>query len=350
MKYLSITIILIALVVCAEQAIANASDLYYPEIASRWETVSPRNAGFDPQKLEKVTKYAKKQKSSGVIILYQGRMVTEQYWDTTPKGWENTHYKNLLIEMTSDGRAIEDVASIQKSIISFLAGVARGKGKLDIERPVSGYLGTGWSKAALSQESHITVRHLMSMTSGLSITLDFQTPAGSEWKYNTRAYSKMIQVLESATGMTISQLTADWLTRPTGMVESRWVLRHWRQDHHDANTIGFAGSARDLAKFGLLVMANGTWMGHPILEDPGFLQEALRPSQDLNHNYGLLWWLNSEKMYPDLPKDTVIALGAFSRIVAVIRSHGIVAVRIGNQAETGFVRTFTRLVYDTVLK
>ena len=240
------------------------------------------------------------------------------------------------------------MASIQKSIISFIAGVAREHGKLDLNRTVSSYLGTGWSKASLSQENKITVRHVMSMSSGLAVSLDFQSPAGSIWKYNTRAYSKMIPILEAATGMSISKLTTDWLTKPTGMFDSRWVSRQWLQDQHDANKIGFATSARDLAKFGLLVLANGTWDGHAILKDPKFLHEALKPSQDLNRNYGLLWWLNTKKMYPHAPRDTVFALGAFSQIVAITWSQRLVVVRIGNKAEGNFGRTFTKLLYAAV--
>jgi CubicO group peptidase (beta-lactamase class C family) len=88
-------------------------------------------------------------------------------------------YQGFLIETTSDGRTIEDVASVQKSIISFIAGIAREQGKLDIDQPVSSYIGTGWSKASLSQENKITVRHLMSMSSGLAVTLDFQDLFGN---------------------------------------------------------------------------------------------------------------------------------------------------------------------------
>ena len=46
----------------------------------------------------------------------------------------------------------------------------------------------GWSKAAHEQEQKITLLHLLSMTSGLSTEMEYETTAGSKWLYNTPAY------------------------------------------------------------------------------------------------------------------------------------------------------------------
>ena len=47
-----------------------------------------------------------------------------------------------------------------------------------------------------------------------------------------------------------------------------------------ANTIGFATTARDLARFGLLVLAQGSWNGRDLLQNAGYLGRMLKPSQD----------------------------------------------------------------------
>jgi len=340
MKTLSVLILHIVLCVMAGHSMANASDLYFPS-AHQWETVSPESVGINPQRLKNIVDYARQQNSSGLVMLYKGRILTEQYWNIPLQKKEP--YQRFLVDITSDGRTIEDVASVQKSIISFIAGMARELGKLDIDQPVSGYIGTGWSRASLSQENKITVRHLMSMSSGLGVSLNFQAPAGSIWEYNTRAYSKMVPVLEAATGMSISTLTRDWLTTPTGMNDSRWVSRQWLNDSHDANMIGFAASARDLAKFGQLILADGTWNGHAIIKNPRFLFEALEPSQDLNPDYGFLWWLNTGNKNQDIPGDAVWALGYLDRFVLIIPSKRFVCVRIGNKAEKNFRLKFSKL-------
>ena len=344
-KYLSIIMLSITLLIVANPTSADPPNLYFPPDKGKWVTITPQEAGCNSQKLKTAIEYAKKQKSSSVLILYKGCILTEHYWNVTPQLWERTHYKNLITGMTSDGRMIEDVALVQKSVVSFLAGIAREQGKLDINRTVTSYLGSGWSKASPEKENKITVKHLMSMSSGLTKSLEYQNPAGSVWKYNTRAYSKMIPIVEAAAGMDIHRITSEWLTKPIGMNESRWVTRHWLQDHHDANRIGFATSARDLARFGLLVYANGIWNGKAVEKDPGFLNEALKPSQNMNPNYGFLWWLNNRNMYPHSPKDTVMALGSHSRILAIIPSQKLVVVRIGNKAKGNFGKEFLKLLH-----
>ena len=340
MRHIFLCLIGFALLLIPIHISADSSGLYFPT-TSKWETISPEKAGIYPERLQKVIEYAKKQNSTGLIMLYQGRILVEQNWEIEVN--EREWYQNLLIETTSDGRTIEDVASVQKSIISFIAGVARDKGKLDVEQAVSGYIGSGWSRASLSQEHRITVRHLLSMSSGLTNTLSFEASSGTIWKYNTRAYSKMVPVLEAATGMDISILTTDWLTKPTRMYESRWIHRSWFNNSRDANKIGFTTSARDLAKFGLLILANGTWDGHAIIKNTKFLLEALEPSQNLNPNYGFLWWLNKNNLSPYMPRDAIFALGHFDRIVLIIPSKRFVAVRIGNKTEDDFLKKISRL-------
>jgi CubicO group peptidase (beta-lactamase class C family) len=61
-----------------------------------------------------------------------------------------------------------------------------------------------------------------------------------------------------------------------------------------ANALGFATTARDLARFGLLILADGQWQDKPVIADREFLHAALRPSEKLNPSYGYLWWLNGQ--------------------------------------------------------
>src|SRR5262249_43615011 len=154
---------------------------------------------------------------------------------------------------------VEDVASIQKSLVAFLMVMACERGLPAYDQPVSFYVGPGWSKATPEQESVITVRHLLTMSSGLNDSLVYDAPAGTQWFYNTGAYSLLPRMLPTITGTDLQSLTASWLLAPVGMRESHWVDRPWARGMEAANTMGFATTARDLARFGLLVLAEGTW-------------------------------------------------------------------------------------------
>jgi len=347
LKILNLPVICAVLIFQANFVFADSSGLYFPPVKGVWETAPSNESGWDFAKLNTAMNYAGEQNSSGVVILYRGRILAEQYWKLKSVEDGGSLYKYMLVGTTSDGRALEDVASVQKSVISFLAAIAREQGKLDLDRTVTSYIGNGWSKASPKQESSITVRHLMSMTSGLNHSLHYMNPAGTVWEYNTTTYSMMVPVLTKVTNMDIKELTHKWLTSPVGMRESRWEPRKWLQNQNAANTMGFVTSARDLARFGLLVLAEGKWNGLAVLKNSKFLFEALQPSQDLKSSYGLLWWLVNRSWFPEAPDNAVAALGMLSRIVLIVPDKQLVIIRLGDQTNSNkriFRRKFWTLI------
>lgn len=331
MRIISVTVICIVFLLKYDVAFASLSGLYFPPMNGKWETVSPDEIGWNAAKLKIAMEFAAVHNSSGVIILYRGRILAEQYWKVKSAEEKRSFYKNSRVGTTPDGRAIEDVASVQKSVISFLAAIAQDKGMLDLDRKVADYLGWGWSKASREQEANVTVRHLMAMNSGLNQALKYNFNPGRVWRYNSRVYSVMVPVLTKATNMDIDQLTHRWLTAPTGMCESRWKPRGWVRKHYDANTLGFTTSARDLGRFGLLVLAEGKWDGQAVLKNPRYLREIHQSSHTSKPSYGLLWWRVNRSWFPGAPDDAVAALGKLSRIVLIVPSQQIVFVRIGDQ-------------------
>jgi CubicO group peptidase (beta-lactamase class C family) len=318
----------------------RADSLYFPPHTGEWARVDPAGAGWNRQALDAALDFAGRFRASGVVVLLDGRILAERHWP--PPSAER--YTRMLAGKTSAGHAIEDVASVQKSVVAYLLGIAEGQRQVDLSAPVDRYLGKGWSKAAASAESAITVRHLMTMTSGLNDSGVYQQPAGQAWRYNTGMYSKLIGVLEKAAGADIGTLTRQWLTGPAGMADSRWMRRPWSAGNEAANAIGFATTARDLARFGILIQAGGTWDGKDLLRNPGYMARMLAPSQDLNPSYGLLWWLNGQarvqrpaearskpgSLIPGAPSDLWAAQGALDRKLYVAPHSRLVVTRLGD--------------------
>lgn len=341
-------------VLCGVCTGAAGDGLYFPGADSGWSHITPAEAGWDAAALDAALAFARERNSSSVIVLLKGRILAEAEWQPAA----SPRYARMQAGKTTDGRAVEDVASVQKSVVSFLAAVAEEKGFLDSSAPVDRYLGEGWSKAPREREAAITVRHLMSMTSGLNDALDFQQPAGTVWRYNTGAYSRMVGVLEKAAGRGIHEITREWLTSPIRMSDTKWVPRRFAASMDAANSIGLATTSRDLARFGLMILAKGTWDGRKLLKDRELLKNALVPSQELNPSYGLLWWLNGQEsvvrgargrgragsMIPSAPDDLVAAQGALGRKCYVVPSLGLVVTRLGDEPGEDFNEEFWTLL------
>lgn len=331
--------------------VAPADGLYFPSDNAQWETTDPAAAGWNVEALEAALDYAGAQRSSGVVILLRGRIVAERYWDVeTPP--DVIDYSGLIAGRTAAGQVIEDVASIQKSVVAFLVGIAERRGLVAIEAPVSTYLGKGWSRATPEQEGQIRVRHLLSMASGLNEDLTYKGTPGELFQYNTPAYSRLVPVLEEVTGRDINTLTSEWLTERIGMRDSRWWTRPGEVMVPWANVIGFVTTARDLARFGLLMQGGGVWAGEDLLRNPDYFERMLSPSTEANPSYGFLWWLNGGSRWimgrnnteardgaliPAAPEDLYAGLGSLGRKLFVVPSLDLVVTRLGDDPpETNF--------------
>jgi CubicO group peptidase (beta-lactamase class C family) len=310
--------------------------LYFPPATGdAWETVDPATVGWDVALLEEALTYAESKSSTAIVILFRGRILVERYWN----GW--------------DLHRAEGIFSSSKSFTSTLIGLLLQDGSLQLDDPVIDYLGVGWTTAPVEKEALITVRHLLTMTSGLDDQLAYEADAGTTWYYNTNAYHQLFGVIAAASGMTRDQFAETRLHAPLGLRDTTWQPNR------------LTSSARDMARYGLFIQAHGSWDGTPILTHPTYLDEALSRSQDLNHGYGYLWWLNGQDSYllpgpnpgvrtgplmPDAPADVVGALGAGDKKIYVAPSAELVVVRHGGPtgepalAASGFDNTFWQML------
>ncbi|MEZ6022585.1 MAG: serine hydrolase [Hyphomonadaceae bacterium] len=268
-------------------------------------------------------------KSTALIVEQGGERLLERYWTLAEP---SQHFELLGGDTLADGRTCEDVASVQKSVIAFLAGIAITEGKMALDAPVSDYIGVGWSKAPADREAAITIRHAMAMTTGLSTALEYEEPAGARWEYNTNAYATVTRALVQATGRELNDLTKAWLTDPAEMHETEWRRRTWHQAEYDANAVGLFTTARDLTRFGQVVLAGGRWGDRVLLDNPAYVKAMLSPSQTRNPGYGLLWWTEPP---PSAPPDLVAARGTLHRYLFVSPSRELVVTRLGDEPPQG---------------
>jgi len=308
----------------------------------------PAKAGWNPAGVAAVLDYARAQKSTGFMIVQDGKVLAEENW---PLPADAAQFKaNFTYGTARDGALLEDVASAQKSYIAMIAAATIDRGYLDIGNKVSFYAGLGWSKATPVQEAAITVRHLMEMNSGLTEALTYEAEPGTKFFYNTPAYAIMKPVLEGATLSALEDLTTRFLTGPAGMAETAWRKRPG-VFAASGNPTGLVTTPRDMVRLGQLVLAGGKAQdGRQVVSkaqlDALFVRTATNPA------YGHLWWLNGGPwrlapganpkrvegmLIPAAPSDLVAALGAQGRKVYVVPSRKLVVVRMGqNPTDAGF--------------
>lgn len=332
MQFLRATLLSFLLTINTFYLFSQTPPLYFPPlVGTNWQTTPPASLGFCPERIDSLYHYLEATNTKSFILLKDGKIVLERYFGT----------------FTQD--SLWYWASAGKSLTAFLVGQAQEEGLFSIDDPSSDYLGDGWTSCTPAQEGAITIRHQISMTSGLDDTpvttdpdpsdctdpacLQYLAAAGTRWAYHNGVYHLVHEVIEAASNQSINLFTKTRLFDKVGM-KGLWI------DHI------MYGRARDMARFGLLTLANGVWNGDTLLHDQNYLYNMSHPSQTLNPAYGYLWWLNGQSSYmvpglqfqipgkliPNAPDDMFAALGKNDQKIHVVPSKGWVVVRQGNDA------------------
>ncbi|MBL7925990.1 MAG: serine hydrolase [Bacteroidia bacterium] len=308
----------------------KAQSLYFPT-QNNWDTIAPASLGWCQPYIDTLYNYLEQNNSKAFIVLKDGKLVLEKYFGT----------------FTAD--SVWYWASAGKSLTAFMVGIAQQEGYLNITDTTSKYLGAGFTACTAAQEDAITIKHQLSMTTGLDdgvpdnyCTLDtcliYKAQAGSRWAYHNAPYTLLDSVIETATGQSLNSYTASklGLTGISGLFLPSGF-----------NNV-FYSKPQAMARFGLLMNANGVWNGNAVLSDTNYFNQMINTSQNLNQSYGYLWWLNGKAsfMLPQLqftfqgnlfshaPADMYAALGKNGQIINVVPSQNLVVIRMGNAPYT----------------
>jgi CubicO group peptidase (beta-lactamase class C family) len=326
MKHLFILVLLLL-----STSLLKAQSLYFPPLSgNQWETINPAELGWCQDSIEALYTMLDQANTKSFIVLKDGKIVLEKYFDT----------------FTAD--SFWYWASAGKTLTAFTIGLAQEQNIINVQAPVSQYLGTGWTSAPSDKELQIKVWNQLTMTSGLDDSytnndctepqcLQYLADAGTRWAYHNAPYTLLHAVVDS-TGTTFNNFYLTQLRNKIGM-NGLWIPIESYNKVYFSNT-------RSMARFGLLLLNRGVWNNDTILHDTDYFDAMTNTSQDLNLSYGYLTWLNGKSSYmlplsqtvisgaaiPDAPDDMIMALGKNDQKLHVVPSQGLVVVRLGEAA------------------
>jgi len=321
----------------------NDSQLYFPSnTTSEWQTTTPENLNWNTNNLDNLYSFLEENGTRAFIVLHNGKIVIEQYWG-----------RNILNTANFTANSQWYWASAGKTLSAFLIGIAQQEGYLNINDRTSDYLGDGWTSLPAAKENLITIKHQISMTTGLDYTvpdtyctdpecLQYKADAGEQWFYHNAPYTLLKDVISQATGISHHEYTDQKLESPTGM-NGTWIF--------DGENNVYWSVPRDMARFGLLIQNKGIWKQTAVLTDQQYFTEMTNTSQDLNPAYGYLWWLNGKnkliapgfaitinsKLAPDAPDDLILAAGKNGQFLGIVPSLNLVVVRMGEAPDDASV-------------
>lgn len=244
--------------------------------------------------------FMKSQRTSALVIVHNGQLRGEHYG----------------LDFDKDGKWTS--FSVAKSLTSTLVGAAIRDGAIrSLEDKVTAYI----PDLKGSAYEDVTVRQLLTMTSGVRWNEDYEdpksdvarfnehkptpgmdatvsymrtlpreAPAGSKWVYKTGETNLIGVLVSSATKKPLAQYLSEKVWKPYGMErDASWLLG---STGHEISGCCFQAATRDMARFGMFILDGGLVAGKPVLPD-GWLAQATTKQADIGspgHGYGFQWW------------------------------------------------------------
>lgn len=243
--------------------------------------------------------YMAAEKVAGLLVIQDGRVRLERYG----------------LGMKPQDRWTS--FSVAKSVTSTLVGAALADGSIEsLETPIVRYL----PELAGGGYDGVTVRQLLTMTSGVAWDEDYESPnsdvarffeprdtggmdptlaymralprvaePGTRWHYSTGETSLVGVLISRATGRTLADYLSHTIWRPYGMErDAAWMIDEAGQEPGGCCLVA---SLRDWGRFGQFIL-DGARIGDRAVVSPDYLAQATQKQADTgsaDSGYGFQW-------------------------------------------------------------
>ena len=275
-------------------------------VLAKWRVVAAGSAPSPmppgpPLKLPlDVNAYMAGQRSAALLVLHDGKLRLERYG----------------LDFDSSGRWTS--FSVAKSITSTLVGAAIRDGYIkSMDEKVSDYI----PQMKGSAYDDVSIRQLLTMTSGVKWNEDYadpnsdvakfnnhkpeegvdalvsymrklprEVPAGTRWHYSTGETNLVGILLNQATKKPLAAYLSEKIWVPAGMEQqATWLLSKTGQE---ISGCCIQAASRDYARFGQFIL-NGAAVNRQSIVPEGWLTEATTARTSIgepDRGYGYQWW------------------------------------------------------------
>ena len=247
-----------------------------------------------------IREYMAAQRLAGLIVLHDGKVRFEDYGIGFGPEQRWTSF------------------SVAKSLVSTLVGAAVADGSIaSLDDPLTRYIpelvGSGYDG--------VTVRHLLTMTSGVAWNEDYGDPQsdvarfsateavdgldpivvymrglkreaepGTRWQYNTGETNLIGVLVRRATGKPLAEYLSEKVWKPYGMTaDAAWLLN---EGGHEIGGCCISARLRDYALFGQFVLDGGR-VGDGAVVPANWFVDAGKKQAEIGQpgkGYGYQWW------------------------------------------------------------
>ncbi len=316
--------------VAAVLAILLVPQLLQPEqrAVQEWPRSTPEEQGLDSIKLADGLQalWDKDLPIDSLLIVRNGHLVLDAYF------------------YPYDDSVPHKLASVTKSVMTILIGIAVDQGKIELDQPLLSFFPDRTIANLDARKEHVTVRHLVSMRNGFQsgcLAGDEQTlnamranpdwvqaaldrkvvrEPGTAFCYDSPGMHLLSAILQEATGMTAFEFARQNLFEPLGIREVYW------QPDPEGYSHGWGDlylTPRDAAKIGQLWLGGGVWEGKQVVSASWVKDSVQALSSGGMDQYGYGWWVSDDNYYAMGRGGQTIKVHPAYDAVVVTTAHGL---------------------------
>ena len=259
---------------------------------------APIDLGID------VDAYMAGQRNAGLIIVQDGKIRLEKYaLGYAPDGRWTSFSVAKSFTSTLVGAAVKDgyIKSLDDKVTAYIPGLkGSAYDDVSVRQLLTMTSGVQWNEDYTDPKSDVAQFNLQQPVPGEDITVSYmktlprEAPAGSKWVYKTGETNLIGVLVSSATGKTLSAYLSEKVWRPFGMEQNAvWMLG---PTGHEISGCCLSASLRDYARFGEFILGGGVAGGQTVLPDD-WLAAATTKQADIDmpgRGYGYQWWTNDD--------------------------------------------------------
>ena len=282
-----------------------------------------------------------------VLVSQGGELLIERYYD-------------------KDGRDSHDIASVTKSVVSTLVGIAVDDGRLTLDQPLRELL-PAYASSMSDEVAGLTLEQLLTMTAGLPadpdplhgggplpftasddwvgrILEDGPSSAPDDFAYSSASSHLLSAILTEATGLPLLEYAEDELFAPLG-IDTRGAItpmleENSRAYHRAYDRAPIAWSVdpaglqtgwgylklrpREMLRLGQLVLQDGVWNGNTVVSRD-WVEDATTNKLDVldtdGVGYGYQWFTTEAGGRP-----AALAVGFGGQLIEVVPEQDLVVV------------------------
>jgi len=304
-----------------------------------WEISSLEKEGVNSARIVKLIENILTDKfpnTHSVLLVKNGKLILEEYFYGNKR--DDLHY----------------LASATKSIASILIGISLDEDMLmNVDQKVyelfPEYQETKW----IEKKYEISVRHLLSMTSGIEwdenraasdprhdyfamrrggdwiryvFNKKLVAPPGQKFNYNGGLSALLGVIIRRTSGLDAEKFSEKYLFDPLGISNYSWL----KYNDGSINTGGgLLLKSRDMAKIGQLMLNNGEYNGKQIVSEEWITESTKNHVFDKLHplgsGYGYQWWLGETSINGQTIK-TYFAQGLGGQCIFIVPRAKVIAI------------------------